>query len=337
MDPLHLTLQTIETLLTPLYWTAVCPYLSIAVLAPGGAAAAAALCTTGTSLPELDAARAASLCTRGFFRVDAASTGITSSAIANLERGVHRLVALGHSPSAITMYDESWAAGASLTPALRRASGNAPGSDTVAFLVAPGRHLFSGPHRDKPLAGVESFRSGGAPMFVTAWLALSGAPPESSCLYFLPASKDPGYGGPGDLVREALPTPLAWPSIQSQPCEAGDCLVFSHRLLHWGGEAEEGAPPRAALSFSFADPAFEAAAFDAALLPFPPLPVRLALIAGQAILYAAQAPLNKGALALNNRIFASQQKSFSAAYSERVLGEAQSIKFMQRQGGGGGR
>ena len=331
LDPLHLTLQTIDTLLTPLYWAACVPALTCCLVGP--AVAAAALCP-----PELDAARAASLCTRGFFRVDAASTGISSAAITALECGVHRLVALGHAPSAITMYDESWAAGAALAPALRRASGNPPGLDTVAFLVAPGRHLFSGPHRDKPLAGAESFRGGGGgpPMFCTAWLALSSVPPASSCLYFLPATKDPGYGGPGDLVREALPGPLAWPSIQSQPCEAGDLLVFSHRLLHWGGEAEEGAPPRVALSFSFADPAFEAAAFDAALLPFPPLPLRLALIAGQAILYAAQAPLSKGALALNNRIFAAQQKSFSAAYAERVLGEAQSIKFMQRQCGGGG-
>ncbi len=240
------------------------------------------------------------------------------------------------------MYAESWAVGAALAPLLCRSTGNVSSGDTVAFLVAPGRHLFSGPHRDKPLAGVESFRggSGGPPMFCTAWLALSAAPPEASCLYFVPAEKDVGYEGPGDAVREALPGPLSWPAIQAQPCAAGDVLVFSHRLLHWGGEAEGGAPPRVALSFSFADPAFEGAAFDAALLPLPPLAVRLALVAGQAILYAAQAPLSKGALALNNRIFASQRGCFTAAYAERVLGEAQSLKFLQRQqggrGGGGG-
>jgi len=325
-DPLHYTHQTIETLLTPLYWAAVCPYLTLCAF------------PASVNAPDvaLDASRGSQLNTRGYFRVDAPCTGIPAALVASLERGVHRLVELGHEPSAITMYAEAWAAAAALAPALCRATGTPAGGDTVAFLVAPGRPLFAGPHRDKPLAGAESFRggAGGAPMFCTAWLALSAAPPEASCLYFLPSSRDCGYLGPGDLVREALPGPLQWPSIAAQPCSAGDCLVFSHRLLHWGGEAREGAQPRVALSFSFADPAFEAAAFDAALLPLPPLPVRLALVAAQAILYAAQAPLSKGQLALNNRIFAGQQRFFSADYAGRVLGEAQSMKFMRRMQGG---
>ena len=107
-------------------------------------------------------------------------------------------------------------------------------------------------------------------MFTTAWIALSEAPPEASCLYFLPKGRDDGYEGPGDNVREAIAGPIGWPRIQAQPCVQGDCLVFSHRLLHWGGEADCDAPPRVALSFSFADPLFEVAAFDASLLPLPP-------------------------------------------------------------------
>ncbi len=242
-------------------------------------------------------------------------------------------MALGHAPSAITIFDEAWAIGDALSGMLQRATGNVPSGDTVAFLVAPGLHLFSGPHRDKPLAGATSFRPCGAPMFATAWIALSAAPAASSCLYFLPADKDPGYHASGDEVREALPGPLSWPRIQAQPCVSGDVLCFSHRLLHWGGEAEADAPPRVALSFSFADAEFEGAAFDCTLLPLPPLGVRLALVAGQAILYASQAPLSKHELSLNNRIFASQQRQFSEAYRDKVLSAAQMLKFMARMRG----
>ena len=45
---------------------------------------------------------------------------------------------------------------------------------------------------------------------------------------------------------------------------SGDLLAFSHRVLHWGGEASAGEEPRVALSYSFADGAFECSAFDSA-------------------------------------------------------------------------
>jgi hypothetical protein len=109
-------------------------------------------------------------------------------------------------------------------------------------------------------------------------------------------------------------------------------------VLHWGGEATPDAAPRVALSYSFADGAFEGSAFDSALhlnadrnRGLPPIGLRLALVAGQAILYDAQSPLNKGQLALNNRIFASQQKFFSDVYADRVLSAAQTLKFMMAQ------
>ena len=103
MEPLHLSLQAIDTLLDPLYWLNVCPFLTVALppLHPPPA----------SDLAE-DAARAAALCAHGFFRVSAAGTGVPPLLISALERGVHRLVALGHAPSAITMYAEAWAVGA---------------------------------------------------------------------------------------------------------------------------------------------------------------------------------------------------------------------------------
>lgn len=285
----------------------------------------------------IDASRRLALATRGFFHVEAAELGIPPAVLAALNASIPLLLALGHEPSAIYMFDEAWACGATLAACLAGVTSNVASGDAVAFLVSPGRHLFAGPHRDKPLAGASSFRLDGAPMFVTAWLSLCAATPASSCLYFVPADKDEGYRNEGDAIMDALPGPANWPRIEAQPCAAGDVLCFSHRLLHWGGEAADGAPARAALSFSFADPFFEPAAFDASNLPLPPLKLRLAHVAAQAILYAAQAPLSKGSLALANRMFAAQQKSFDPIYADRVLVAAQMLKFIMRSSGGSGR
>ena len=136
------------------------------------------------------------------------------------------------------------------------------------------------------------------------------------------------YYLPNDAITDALPSPAYWPSIIAQPCQRGDLLCFSHRLLHWGSTASTGAAHRVALSYSYADPRFEIAAFPSSFLPFPPLGLRLALIVGQAILYAAQSPLNKAQLAIKNRIFALHQKYFNALYADKVLNAAQTLKFM---------
>ena len=174
--------------------------------------------------------------------------------------------------------------------------------------------------------------SAGAPMYCTAWIALSDASPENSCLYFLPADRDPGYLMAGDAIREALPGPAAWGNIVAQPCASGGMLVFSHRLLHWGSAAEKDAPPRVAMSFALADASFETGPyFDAKrFLPYPPLALRVSLRAGQAIAYNAQAPLSRAQLALDNRVFMAGKRFFSDGYVDKIAGAAQQIKFDHR-------
>lgn len=328
MDPLHLSLQTITELLDPLYWQAVCPWLSCTSLPPGPAAETLGESDLACSA-ALTASRTASLIHRGFFKIDSADAPLPVGLASSLEAGVHRLTSLGHSPTTIILFDESWELtrllGAQLTAAQ---PGNVASGDAVAFLVTPQVHVFTGPHRDKPLAGPSSFKADGLPYYTTCWVALSDASPDASCLYFLPKDRDAGYFQSGDAIAEALPSPSHWPSIVAQPCLRGDVLCFSHRLLHWGSTQAEGAPSRVALSFAYAHPSFEVAAFLPAFLPHPPLGLRLGLLSGQAILYAAQAPLSKGQLALNNRIFASQRAFFSLDYSDKVLCSAQSQKFI---------
>lgn len=321
MDPLHQSLQSITELLDPSYWRLICPWLSC-----GGAVSADA---SPSCAPSVTVARTESLRTRGFFRIDAADSPSPTALASSLELGVLRLVALGHSPTTILCYDEAWEMARLLGTQLAAAQpGNVSSGDSVAFLVTPAVHVFTGPHRDKPCAGPASFHAGGVPCYTTVWVALSDATPDSSCLYFLPADRDAGYLTAGDNILEALPSPAHWPSIVAQPCIRGDVLCFSHRVLHWGSTSQHDAAHRVALSFAFSDALFEEAAFPPSFLPLPPLGLRLGLLCGQAILYAAQAPLSKGALALNNRVFASQQAFFNAAYTEKVLASAQSLKFM---------
>ena len=229
--------------------------------------------------------------------------------------------------------DEAWELAAAVSPICIGASGNSPCGDWFSFLVSHGEHVFAGPHRDKPMAGLPSFRVDGAPKYCTAWIPLSNATPENSCLYFLPASRDPGYLVEGDALREALPSPASFGNIVAQPCSAGSLLVFSHRLLHWGSTAEPHAPPRIAMSFAVADATFEDGPyFDAArFLPFPPLALRVALRAGQAIAYDAQSPLSRAQLALDNRVFMAGAAFFSAAYVAKIRAAAQQIKFNMGQ------
>ena len=67
--------------------------------------------------------------------------------------------------------------------------------------------------------------------------------------------------------------------------------------------------------------------------PFPPIALRVALVAAQAILYHEQVPLSKGALALNNRIFCASRSLFDKEYSSRIVAEAQYHKWKRQYGG----
>ena len=68
---------------------------------------------------------------------------------------------------------------------------------------------------------------------------------------------------------------------------------MSHRLIHWGSlpvPRDEGgvAPPRHAISIDTASADYEAPFFSRDHLPYPPLPLRVALAAAQQIRYIHQ-------------------------------------------------
>ena len=370
VDPLHRTEQTISTLLDPDYWNQAVPWLQCrrdssrdgdgdgettgGLIAgtddneTGGTStteresasantedARPASATIPAPIPNLaldEQAKAAELQERGFFQVRAAALPLRTGLVDALARGVLRLVELGHCASAISSYDEAWELQHCLGPIVSRITGNPVSGDCYSFYVSPTRPSgFVGAHRDKPTAdGCTSFRSDGAPKYVTCWVALTAATPQSSCLHFVAKGDDAGYTLPGDALDVVLPTPLSWQNIVAAPCEPGDLLCFSHRVVHWASKALAPAPPRVALSFAVADPAFETPNFEPSA--FPPLALRVGLTAAQAVLYSEQVPLHKYELALNNRIFCSARHHFAEAYADRVESLGQYLKFKNKNG-----
>lgn len=121
----------------------------------------------------------------------------------------------------------------------------------------------------------------------------------------------------------------------------GEYIAFSHRLLHWGSKPQPHTTeclqnvnyrPRMALSFALADPSFESPYFDSVkYLPYPPLKLRLGLIAGLQIQYDHFSPLTVHTLGLYRRIFYSQKSYFNDGYFDKISDACQSIAFVLKQ------
>eukprot|EP00937_MAST-01D_sp_MAST-1D-sp2_P007758 g7758.t1 len=218
------------------------------------------------------------------------------------------------------------------------------------------------PHRDRVIgsaaAVAASFRAEGegaaeaegTSKYITAWVALTDATPESSCLYAVPREHDPGYAA-GDSEwgspTEAVFHPKAPAALQNivalTPAPKGTLLLFTHRLLHWGSRPLRGAraKPRVALSFAFADPRFEppylradaaaAAAAASGAASLPAHAVRMALVAGQAIRYVANEPLEAAMLDTLWEVFERSQDAFDGAYVRNVRAKANWARFKHKQ------
>ena len=291
--------QTIDVLFTVEYWNKLCPWLTcsennynqVQILSHCHAA-------MKYSRPTMHAANILSreLVERGYFKVEAEDLCVPPLLCEALALGAMRLVAHGHPPVALLAYDEAWALGKATEFMQPASGGNLSMGDWYVFYVGDDFGYSPGPpHRDRPMAGPESFREQGTPKYSSVWLSLTHATPETSCLYCLPRPFDPLYDGPGDKLEGTMPTPLNWQNIVALPLAPGGILGFSHRLLHWGSNRQpalsmrdpaRAARPRIALNLAYADPDFEAPYFSTDQLPFPPLGLRIALASSQEIQYA---------------------------------------------------
>eukprot|EP00978_Attheya_sp_CCMP212_P024158 scaffold75513_cov41-Attheya_sp.AAC.1 len=146
-------------------------------------------------------------------------------------------------------------------------------------------------------------------------MALTDATPENSCLYVIPKPYDPGYMAGDDKdndedldpLTRAVSTKEAYQHIRALPRRAGESILFTHRILHWGSRGnptsstQQKNKPRIAISFVASDASFEA--------PYlvntdyfsttneeeriPPFHIRLLLVCAQLLIYYQRFDLPK--------------------------------------------
>eukprot|EP00659_Diplonema_papillatum_P020305 gene20305-31254_t len=207
-----------------------------------------------------------------------------------LRLGVEALAAGGWQASFVSMYDEAWMLPFLLRGVVEATTGGTKlfNCDWLGYHVAPPSESGMPPHRDFPRCPPSSWvdEEQTLPKVVTCWVALSDVDPSNSCLYMLPASKDPLYRS--DRCEEApsvFTTNTSFQDIVALPMKQGDVVCFSHRVFHWGSASTPLAKaPRVALAFGLSEPGFKAPYLEGAV-PFPPAPLRAALAAAQMVIY----------------------------------------------------
>ena len=283
---------------------------------------------TSQSLPEVgtDNSMKHRLREEGYFTT---KLGIANDLPTLLANGISQLRAAGWPASFILMYDEAWVLSKSADHIMDTVAGNTNNGDMLAWDIDPNRDEagFS-PHRDRQPADISSsFHTNGMPKYSTAWIALTDATPENSCLYMIPKQFDPGYDHPGDVdnidpLERCLPDKTCYQNIRALPIEHGHGIFFSHRILHWGSRGRKGyAVPRMALSVACSVDSFEPSYFadKEKQLPFPELNVRLGLICGQMICYHERFNFDTTEIRFFTTLWRKLSGNFSSFYQQKVL------------------
>jgi ectoine hydroxylase-related dioxygenase (phytanoyl-CoA dioxygenase family) len=148
-------------------------------------------------------------------------------------RGIDEILSRNFSAIWALMYDEFWDMYARFAPIARYILGE-------HYLHVTGNYAFVidnsdqaagwGAHRDLPHAN--SLRPDGSPEIMSFWVALTDATPLNSCLYCVPASRDPNY--PDNLRSLEIPKVE---DIECMPVRAGQAVGLNHSLLHWGSRS----------------------------------------------------------------------------------------------------
>ena len=118
----------------------------------------------------------------------------------------------------------------------------------------PGSYFL--PHRD---VDEEDFiDEEGMPTLFSLWIPLTDVTTKQSCMYVLPASRDPGY------PEEAIGWRKKWQSqghplwkvedlvnIRALPATKGSLLGWNGGVFHWGSKPDPKAQPRVSIGYYF--------------------------------------------------------------------------------------
>ena len=259
---------------------------------------------------------------------------VDASLAGSLARAAVKLREHGWPASFVIMYDEAFELARHVDKRMLALTGrNANNGDMLAWYIDPNNDEsgFS-PHRDRqpddPAAsffkddcdGIERL----LPAYSTAWVALTDATPENSCLYVVPAQFDPGYFS-GDLdtidpLHRCFPDKTGYQNIRALPVPSGEAVFFSHRILHWGSRGRKGyETPRIALSVACADDTFEPCYFDRLALPYPSPTLRLALTCAQMVCYHERFKFTGKDMHFFAKCFRDNSQLFTVQYRAKVL------------------
>ena len=235
---MHARVVTPALALDPEYWRALCPALHV------GDDAFMASVKPMVVRGEIAQDARARLTKLGFTKIPGHRLNWRKAADhGKLARAVLTLLQHGWNPSWVLVYDEAWAIVQELSSFMYEATGNRINHDALVWHVSPHDEnptAFS-PHRDRqPEDAPSTFREDGSSMYTTAWVPLTDATTENSCLCFIPRNQDPGYYAGDDddpdappektdPLRLALPHKNAYQHITSVPAECGSVVVFTHR------------------------------------------------------------------------------------------------------------
>ncbi len=94
------------------------------------------------------------------------------------------------------------------------------------------------PHRDAEYEN--TIDSNGMPTVLTIWVSLTDATPLNSCMYLVPANRDPQYTAAiKDLNTKA--TQFALEDIRALPTKAGTVSCWDQYVFHWGSRSSKRA------------------------------------------------------------------------------------------------
>lgn len=176
--------------------------------------------------------------------------------VARLRTAVERIVAKGLPPGCALMYDEFYQVYAGVLSAVTPILGDNAilmPEDFWVFFVPAGDGAASSwtafpPHKD--WADLDpGVMAGDLPTVLVGWVALTDVTPNDSCMYVVPGDCDRGYRT-DDRVVHAEDFRLQ--DVRAVPASAGQVLLFSTHVSHWGSRSSRWAThPRVSISMFF--------------------------------------------------------------------------------------
>lgn len=141
---------------------------------------------------------------------------------------------------------------------------------------------------------------------------------------------DPGYmegdKDDQDPMSRALPNKESYQNIRALPRQAGQSIVFTHRIIHWGArsDADLTGSPRIAISFVSSDPTYEPPLVDPKFFTAeknPPFRIRLLLVCAQLLTYYQRFELRKETVKYCYKFCKENESDLDESYRRKVFVE----------------